>query len=265
MKLMTIASGSSGNSTYIGTDKTSLLLDTGISLKGINNGLMKADLSVKDIDAIFITHEHIDHIKSLGVIARKYNIPIYATYGTIDGILTTRSLGQFDYNLLKPIKNDGSIIIGDIVVNSCPISHDANDPVCYNFVSENKKISVATDMGVYDNMTIDFLSESDAAVIETNHDIRMLEAGPYPYPVKKRIMGDRGHLCNEDGARLIRDILSDHIKYIALGHLSDKNNYAELAFETVKNELEDNPFTNDVRDFGLCVAPRYEAGELIEI
>ena len=198
-------------------------------------------------------------------IARKYNIPIYATYGTIDGILTTRSLGQFDYNLLKPIKNDGSIIIGDIVVNTCPISHDANDPVCYNFLSNGKKVSVATDMGVYDNMTIDFLSESDAAVIETNHDIRMLEAGPYPYPVKKRIMGDRGHLCNEDGAKLIRDILSDHIKYIALGHLSDKNNYAELAFETVKNELEDNPFTNDVRDFGLCVAPRYEAGELIEI
>ena len=247
MKLMTIASGSSGNSTFVGTDKTSLLLDTGISLKGINNGLMNADLSVKDIDAIFITHEHIDHIKSLGVIARKYDIPIYATY------------------LLKPIKNDSTTIIGDIVVNTCPISHDANDPVCYNFLSNGKKVSVATDMGVYDNMTIDFLSESDAAVIETNHDIRMLEAGPYPYPVKKRIMGDRGHLCNEDGAKLIRDILSDHIKYIALGHLSDKNNYAELAFETVKNELEDNPFSDDVRDFGLCVAPRYEAGELIEI
>ena len=265
MKLMTIASGSSGNSTYIGTDKTSILLDVGISLRGIDKGLKNADLSVRDMDAIFITHEHIDHIKSLGVISRKHNIPIYATYGTIDGILTTRSMGDFDYNLLKPIKNNGSMIIGDITVNACPISHDANDPVCYNFLSNSKKVSVATDMGVYNNMIIDFLSESDAAVIETNHDIRMLEAGPYPYSVKKRIMGERGHLCNEDGAKLIRDILSDHIKYIALGHLSDKNNYAELAFETVKNELEDNPFSNDVRDFGLCVAPRYETGELIEI
>ena len=265
MKLMTIASGSSGNSTYIGTDKTSILLDVGISLRGIDKGLKNADLSVRDIDAIFITHEHIDHIKSLGVIARKHNIPIYATYGTIDGILTTRSMGDFDYNLLKPIKNNGSMIIGDITVNACPISHDANDPVCYNFLSNSKKVSVATDMGVYNNMIIDFLSESDAAVIETNHDIRMLEAGPYPYAVKKRIMGERGHLCNEDGAKLIRDILSDHIKYIALGHLSDKNNYADLAFETVKSELEDNPFSNDVRDFGLCVAPRYETGELIEI
>ncbi len=265
MKLMTIASGSSGNSTYIGTDKTSILLDVGISLRGIDKGLKNADLSVRDIDAIFITHEHIDHIKSLGVIARKHNIPIYATYGTIDGILTTRSMGDFDYNLLKPIKNNGSMIIGDITVNACPISHDANDPVCYNFLSNSKKVSVATDMGVYNNMIIDFLSESDAAVIETNHDIRMLEAGPYPYAVKKRIMGERGHLCNEDGAKLIRDILSDHIKYIALGHLSDKNNYADLAFETVKSELEDNPFSNDIRDFGLCVAPRYEAGELIEI
>ena len=114
MKLMTIASGSSGNSTYIGTDKTSILLDVGISLRGIDRGLKNADLSVRDIDAIFITHEHIDHIKSLGVIARKHNIPIYATYGTIDGILTTRSMGDFDYNLLKPIKNNGSMIIGDI-------------------------------------------------------------------------------------------------------------------------------------------------------
>lgn len=265
MRLMTIASGSSGNSTYIGTDSTSILLDTGISLRNIENGLQGIGLSPRDIDGILITHEHSDHIKGLGVISRKYNIPIYATYGTIDGIMTSRSLGVFDYNLLRPINNNAAFRLGDINISAHSISHDANDPVCYSFVSGGNKISVATDLGIYDDFLIDFLSESDAMVIEANHDVRMLEAGPYPFQLKARILGDKGHLCNEASASLIRQLLNNHLGYIALGHLSDKNNYAELAYETVRQELMDNPYTSDVRDFGLCVAPRYECGKLIEV
>ena len=265
MRFMSISSGSSGNCIFVGSDTTSLLLDCGISLKRIEQGLKNAELSGKDIDGILITHEHIDHIKSLGVIARRYNIPIYATYGTIDGILTTKSLGTFDYNLFQPIYNDSSFMIGDISVSANPVSHDAGDPVCYSFVNDNKKVGVATDLGVYDDMIIDFLSESDILLVEANHDVRMLEVGPYPYPLKQRILSDKGHLSNENGGRLIRELLNDHIRYIALGHLSEKNNYSELAYETVKQELSGNAYSDDVRDFGLCVASREECSELVEI
>ncbi len=266
MKLMTIASGSSGNSCFVGNDDTTILVDVGITMKAIENGLNTIDLTCKDVDAIVITHEHIDHVKALGVISRKHNIPIYATYGTIDGLMTMKSLGVFDYNLLRPIKNNSIFNVGSITVNTQSISHDTNDPVCYSFEADKKKVAIATDLGKYDNMIIDFLSECDAMVIEANHDIRMLEANPvYPYVLKKRILGDRGHLCNEASGRLIREVLNDHIKYVALGHLSDKNNYPELAFEAVKHELSDNPFSSDVRDFGLCVARRSEPGDLITV
>ncbi len=265
MRFMSIASGSSGNCSYIGSDNTHLLLDLGISMKRIESGLSNAEISPRDLKAILITHEHIDHIKSLGVISRKYNIPIYATYGTIDGIMTTGSLGTYDYNLLKAVPNNGSFQIGDIRVNVHPVSHDANDPVCYSFEEGDKKISVATDMGIYDDMTLDFLSESNVMLIEANHDIRMLEAGPYPYPLKQRILGKRGHLCNEASGRMIRELLHENVLRIYLGHLSDKNNYPELAYETVKQAIMDNPYTNDIREFGLSVASRNECGEVVEI
>ena len=265
MRFMSIASGSSGNCYYIGSDKTSILLDIGISMKRVEEALLGNDISPKDIDAILITHEHIDHVKSLGVLARKHHIPIYATYGTVDGILMMKSLGTYDPNLFKPIKNSDSFFIGDIRVSAHGISHDANDPVCYSFEEGDRKLSVATDLGVYDNMLIDFLSESDAMLIEANHDIRMLEVGPYPYPLKQRILGNRGHLCNEASGSLIKELLNDHIKYIGLGHLSEQNNYPDLAFETVKQILQDNPYTDDVRDFGLTVASRTEPGRMINI
>ena len=265
MRFMSIASGSSGNSYYIGTDKASVLLDTGISLKRIERGLEKAGLSGRDLDAVFITHEHIDHIKGLGVLARKYAVPIYATYGTIDGIMTTKSLGVFDYNILKPIHGGDTVRINDLSVSCTSVSHDANDPVCYSFASEKKKVSVATDLGRYDEKIIDFITESDALLIEANHDIRMLEVGPYPFMLKQRILGDRGHLSNEAGGELIRAVLNDHIKYIGLGHLSEHNNYPELAYATVKQILADNVYTGDVRDFGLTVASRSECGDIIDI
>ena len=265
MRLMSIASGSSGNSYYIGTDNTTLLLDAGISMKRIENGLNSIDISLKNVDGILLTHEHIDHIKSIGVISRKFKIPIYATYGTIDAAMTVNSLGVFDYNLFKPIRNKDSFMIGDLRVNACSISHDAADPVCYSFECNGHKISVATDLGVYDNRVLDFLSESEAMVIEANHDIRMLEVGPYPFHLKKRILGDKGHLCNEASGKLIRQLLHDRLKYVALGHLSEMNNYPELAYETVRQMLADNPFTKDVRDFGLTVASRSECGKVVEI
>ena len=256
MKLMSIASGSSGNCIMVGSDHTTLLVDVGISKKRIVEGLKTGDIDISNVDGILITHEHIDHVKALGVISRSYEIPIYATDATCHQLTYMKQLGDFDYDLFTGINPDQEFIIGDIHINAHSIWHDAIDPVCYTFECNNKKISIATDMGNYDEYIINSLQNSDALVIEANHDIKMLEVGPYPYELKRRILSNRGHLSNEASGKLIKSLLNNHIKCIMLGHLSDKNNYPELAYMTVRNELLGNGLSDDMDDFGLMVAKR---------
>lgn len=265
MKMMTIASGSSGNCTYIGSEHTGILVDVGISKKKISEALQKEARSFSDINGIVITHEHIDHIRGLGVISRAYGIPIYATEATLEEIKYQTSLGTLDYELFHSIKPDEPFVIGDVTVQAHSTWHDAADPVCYSLMCEGKKISIATDMGGYDGYMIQALKDSDALLIEANHDVRMLQAGPYPYSTKQRILSSYGHLCNEAGGRLIRELLNEHIKTIYLGHLSKENNMPELAYAAVAAELEGNPYTTDVRDFHLQVAKREEPGMLHDI
>lgn len=263
MKMMSIASGSNGNCTYIGSDITNILVDVGISKKKILEGLNTIDIDFSYIDGILITHEHIDHIKSIGVISRAYGIPIYTTHDTCKEICKCKSLGIFDTTLLKAIEPDKTFTIGDIDIIPHSIWHDAADPVCYSLYNDGKKISVATDIGNYDEYLINCLKDSDALLIESNHDIRMLQVGPYPYELKRRVMSDRGHLSNEASGRLIKSILNNHIKAIFLGHLSNENNYPELAYETVRLELRDNPYTNDIDSLNLQVAKRDSCSDLI--
>jgi phosphoribosyl 1,2-cyclic phosphodiesterase len=266
MKFMSIASGSSGNCIFVGTEKTSVIVDAGISRKKIQDGLHSVDMDLKDVSGILVTHEHIDHSRALGVISRSYGIPIYATGDTCDEIAAMKKeLGEFDLDLLHPILPDKSFMIGDIRVEAHSIWHDAADPVCYSLFNEGKKISIATDMGDFDDYIVDGLKDSDALLVEANHDVRMLQVGPYPYYLKQRILGKRGHLSNEASGRLLNSLLNDHIKAIYLGHLSGENNYPELAYETVKTELMENPFTNDIRDFNLAVASRTTPERMIEI
>lgn len=263
MELLSIASGSSGNCYYAGNEHTHLLIDAGISGKKIETALNAIGLKPSELHGILVTHEHIDHIKGLGVLARKYGIPIFTTEGTIVGIRATSSVGQIDDSLFHIIEPDRPFLINDISVDASSIWHDALDPVCYSIKDGAKKISIATDMGNFDDYIVDKLKDSDIMVIESNHDIRMLEAGGYPYVLKRRILGDRGHLSNERSGQLIYRLLNNHIKGILLGHLSKENNFEELAYETVKLELQGNEFTDDVREFGLAVAKRDVAGQLI--
>ncbi len=265
MKMMSIASGSSGNCTFVGSETTNILVDVGITKKRIEQGLSSIDVDFKDINGILITHEHSDHIKAIGVISRAYGIPIYSTMDTCKEICNIKSLGDFDFGLLNPIKPDEKFSIGDIDIIPHSIWHDAVDPVCYSLFNNGKKVSVATDIGNYDEYLINGLKDSDAILIESNHDVRMLQVGPYPYDLKRRVMSDRGHLSNEASGRLIKSLLNNHLKAIFLGHLSKENNYPELAYETVKVELDGNPFTEDVRDFNLQVASRDSCSELIFI
>lgn len=263
MRMCSIASGSSGNCIYIGSERTHLLVDTGISKKRIEVGLDKLEIKGDEVEGILITHEHSDHIQGLGVFSRKYGVPIYATKGTIRGIEASSSLGKMPEGLLHPIEVDQKFTLGDIDIHPFAISHDASEPCGYRMENGGKAAAIATDLGMYDDYIVEKLTNLDTILLEANHDIHMLEVGGYPYPLKRRILGDKGHLSNELSGRLLCDILHDGLQYVMLGHLSKENNYAELAYETVKLEvtLGDNPYKGE--DIPLKVAKRDQVSELV--
>lgn len=258
MRLMSIASGSSGNCIYVGNDNTHLLIDTGISRKRIEEGLNTIGLTLSDINGILVTHEHSDHISGLGVILRKYNIPVYGTNGTIEESARTKYLDKVDMSLLNGLYADEDYEIGSLKVHPFSISHDAIEPCGYRISSDNgeKVVAVATDMGCYNDYIVNNLKDLDAILLEANHDVKMLQVGSYPYYLKQRILSSHGHLCNEMSGRLLDEILSDRLKKIYLGHLSKENNYPDLAYESVRSEinLSDSPYRAD--DFDIEVAKR---------
>ena len=265
MRLCSIASGSSGNSIYVGDDHTHLLVDAGISKKRIDEGLHTLGIKGEELSGILITHEHSDHIQGLGVFSRKYGIPIYATKGTLAGIMEYKSLGKMPEVLLHEVEIDKKFVLGDMEILPFAISHDAKEPSGYRIEHGEKSVAVATDLGIYDEYTVEHLKNLDAVLLEANHDIHMLEVGPYPYQLKRRVMGDKGHLSNELSGRLLCDILHDNLKCVLLGHLSKENNYAELAYETVKLEVTigNNPYKGE--DIPLMVAKRDRVSEIITV
>lgn len=265
MRMCSIASGSSGNCIYVGSDTTHLLIDVGISGKRIENGLNTLDLTGRDIDGILITHEHADHIAGLGVIARKYGIPIYASGGTIAAMKETAGLGNIDPDLYVEIEPDKKKMIKDLAVQPMRISHDASEPLAYRVGYGSQKVAVCTDLGIYNDYTVECLKGLDALLIEANHDVKLLQVGPYPYYLKQRILGNRGHLSNENSGKLLNRILHDHLQTIYLGHLSKENNLPELAYEAVRMEITmgDTPYS--ANDFDIRVASRQEVSPVVNI
>ena len=265
MRLCSIASGSSGNCIYVGSADTHLLVDAGISKKRIEEGLSELGLDGDDLSGILVTHEHSDHIQGLGVFCRKHAIPIYATRGTIMGIRSCKSLGEMPETLFCEIQTDTILKIGDLRVKPFSISHDANEPTGYRVEKEDKSIAVATDLGIYDDYIVENLKGLNAVVLEANHDVHMLEVGPYPYPLKQRVLGNRGHLSNELSGRLLCDILHDGLQHVVLGHLSKENNFPELAYETVKLEVTLSDIPYDGADIPLMVADRDKMSKILSI
>jgi len=265
MRLCSIASGSSGNCIYVGSEATHLLVDVGISGKRTEEGLNSLGLTGRDLDGILVTHEHADHISGLGVMARKYGIPIYATKGTIGALLNGGNSGKVDSSLFREVREDEKLSIKDLVINPMKISHDAAQPVAYRISYGSKKIGICTDLGVFNDYTVECLKGMDAVLIEANHDVNMLQVGSYPYYLKQRILGDRGHLSNENSGRLLSRILHDKLENIILGHLSKENNLPELAYEAVRMEITmgDNPY--NANDFRMQVAKRMEVSPVINI
>ncbi|MBQ7839512.1 MAG: MBL fold metallo-hydrolase [Lachnospiraceae bacterium] len=263
MRLCSIASGSSGNCIYAGTEATHVLVDTGISGKKVENGLHSIGLTGHDIDAILVTHEHSDHISGLGVMCRRYKIPVYATHGTLEAIKSASGLGEIPEELFHEIEADMSFTIKDLTVNPMQISHDAAQPVAYRFSYGKKKAAVCTDLGTYNDYTVECLKGMDVLLLEANHDVNMLQVGSYPYYLKQRILGNRGHLSNENSGRLLSRVLHDDLKKVVLGHLSKENNLPELAYETVRLEINmaDNPYK--AGDFPIQIAKRSDVSEMI--
>ena len=265
MRFCSIASSSSGNCTYVGTESTHVLVDAGLSGKRIEQGLASLELSARDLSGILLTHEHADHIKGLGVLSRKYGIPIFTTGGTADALLRSRSVGEIPPELIHEIAEDVPFTIGDMVIHAFGISHDAAQPVGFRLSDGQKSFGIATDLGRYSDYIIDNLRGLNGLLLEANHDVRMLETGRYPYPLKMRILGNRGHLSNDDAGDLLGKLLWDGMRAVLLGHLSKENNYEALAYETVRQaiSLGDSPYRAD--DFSIQVASQVAMSEVVNL
>jgi len=237
-KLTTLFSSSSGNCVLISDGSTNILVDAGVSSNRIIMALSDVNLDICEIDAILITHEHTDHIKGIGVLSRNYNIPVYANNKTMSA--TIMQIGDLHDRNIKIIESGKPFNIRDIEVFPFSIPHDAVAPMGYTVRTEYGIMSVATDTGQITGSMLNNMSKSDTVLIEANHDVQMLKCGKYPYPLKKRILSDLGHLSNDNAAWLATQLAIWGTKKIMLGHLSEHNNTEQKAFDAAKKLLEQN-------------------------
>ncbi|MCL2873565.1 MAG: MBL fold metallo-hydrolase [Defluviitaleaceae bacterium] len=255
IKFCPIASSSSGNCIYIGTSNTHILIDAGLSGVNIQKGLVDIDIDASILDAIFITHEHSDHVKGAGVLSRRFNIPIFATQKTWEHIERSNSLGKIADNNRCFVYVGENCIINDMSVNAFNIPHAAADPVGYTISAFGHKVAVATDIGFITDTIKENIENCSAILIESNHDIEMLENGKYPRDLKNRIRSNKGHLSNCSTGQFLAEIMNERLKHIYLGHLSEENNRPLIALDTVTSMLK-SVGAFDMYEFKLCLAER---------
>lgn len=255
-------SGSSGNSLLVQSNNTNILIDAGESAKRIVNALSSIDVSINTLDAIVVTHEHIDHVKSIGTLSKKYNIPVYATQKTWDAMPEQAS--KIDPKFQRTFSSSIKFYIGDLELNPFSIPHDAADPCGFSIFNDNKQLSIATDLGHITPELINSISNSSFILLESNYDSEILKFSKYPYYLKQRISGDYGHLSNTDAAKLISNLISrQKLQSIMLGHLSKENNFPELAYKTIVDELIDCKC--DISSVDINVATRNQPSKIINI
>ena len=261
MKFCSLYSGSTGNSLFVESKDTRILVDAGVSVKKIIAALDSMNTNVEDIDAVIVTHEHIDHIKSIGILANKYNIPIYANLGTWNGIANEKKIANIENKNFFKIGE--TFEIGDLKINSFSTSHDAMDSCGFTIKSEDKKISIATDLGEMTKDVMNNLKNSRFLLLESNYEPELLKCCSYPYLLKRRIAGERGHLSNNDAGKTISKLVEYGLENVMLGHLSKESNFPELAQKTVINEMLQRGIKE--RDIELGVASRIEPSKVINI
>lgn len=238
MKYCSIGSGSSGNCHYVGYKDTNILIDAGLSGKRITKGLDEIDVDASKLNGIFVTHEHSDHIKGVGILSRKYDLPIFVNYKTWNAI--KEKIGKVKEENIKIFENDTNYAVGDMEIKPFSITHDAADPVGFKMTDGKESIAVATDIGHISENIKNNLLGSKLVVLESNYDKEMLLMGSYTYALKKRVMSDIGHLSNEDAARFAVELIKNGAEDILLAHLSRENNFPALAFETSNHILTEN-------------------------
>ncbi|MDL1974407.1 MAG: MBL fold metallo-hydrolase [Deltaproteobacteria bacterium] len=252
-----LGSGSKGNSTYVSCGDTSILLDAGLSGKEIERRMRSRGLRIGDINGIIVSHEHIDHIQGVGVLSRRYRIPVYATGPTLS--VCSKRLGKLeDVSLFE---SGRFFRVGELGVHPFSVSHDSADPVGFTIQNGNSKAGIATDLGVSTRLVESHLRQCNLLILEANHDPKMLEDGPYPWEVKQRVRGRLGHLSNEQSKDLLGDLLHESLRHVILAHISKTNNDPEKACDTVCAAL--SGVKNDVPH--LSAASQDEAGDVLVV
>jgi phosphoribosyl 1,2-cyclic phosphodiesterase len=233
MRISILASGSKGNSVFIETRGAKILVDAGLSGKELSRRLKGIGYSPSDLDAIVVSHEHIDHILGMGTISRKFDIPVYISDPTRTKSETI--IGKLENAVVFKPGNPFSLL--DMDIYPFEVTHDAVGPVNFVIRSNGVKLGICTDLGYVSTLVKEALKNCHALIVETNHDIVMLENGPYPWPLKQRIKSKFGHLSNEQGSSLIADVIHDGLKHIWLAHISEKNNRPDYALNSIKSVL----------------------------
>lgn len=256
-----LSSGSTGNSLLVQTDTTNILIDAGVSQKKINDGLASLNLTLENIDAIFITHEHSDHIQSVGSISKKYDIPVFSNIETLENMPKQKE--KITLHNQKTFKNNEIFEFNGLKILPFSIPHDAANPCGFNIFYDNKKISIATDIGHMNDDLLNYLQKSNFIMLESNYDPEVLKYSPYPYKLKQRISGPYGHLSNASAGKTLGVLVSTGLTQAMLGHLSKENNFPELAYQTVVEELKAHKITS--KDITLNVASRDTHSKIINI
>lgn len=237
MKISVLGSGSKGNCSFIEISDKKFLVDVGFSMKKIDEKLNEIGQNLNNIDGIFITHDHGDHIRSFGAISRKYNMPLYIHKKSLNEV--AHKLGKLNTNNIV-LLDDKKTYIGNITVENFEVMHDSANNLGYSFSYRNEKLSYVTDIGKITNVVKLNCMNSDILAFETNYDLDLLLDGNYPWTLKNRVKGNYGHISNEEAAKMFSEIQSNRLKKIIMLHLSDENNTENLAYETVKKYVRDD-------------------------
>lgn len=246
-----LASGSKGNATYISDGETAILVDAGLSGIELQRRLASRNLAPEQLDAIIVTHEHSDHVKGVGILSRRFKLPVYINQKT-----AAASPGLGSPHEIRPFDCGSTFNIGNLTIHPFSISHDAEDPSGFTIGRNGTCMAIATDLGIATAMVKEHLKHCVLLVLEANHDPQMLETGPYPWPLKQRIQSRIGHLSNSDSKKLIHELQHDNLQHVILAHLSEINNTPQKAFDEVVQALTRCKAQ-------LTVADQYSSGPVI--
>ena len=264
MRVQAIASGSNGNSIFVAEEDTKILVDVGIPLKRIKAALNELQIEPSELDAIFLTHEHSDHVGGITPVLNATSCLVYATEGTAENVKLSNGTLLSEHERFRPVRPYDLVSVGIFNVLPVPTYHDAKDPVFYRIDSNDRSFAVMTDTGRVDDVMTEHLFGLNGILLESNHDVRMLESGSYPYRLKRRILSDFGHLNNEYAIGVLDRIISPDLKAVLLGHLSEENNYPELVDLGIRQYLSSLPEERKSPDLVVETAVRTHSSSVIE-